>query len=161
VNFCKESNTEKDVIIKTLPITMTLNRLKELGKRLFGLGNKQLEFSYLTKEVNLSCSKIKTMYLLLFFIHYLLYLCPLLPVKYSALSPCLISPKSSVFHLYKLFLYNFLFLQSSLASLPSYINFHSHSYSHQAISPENLTEPFKPILPPPHLSIIGAVPRVM
>ncbi|XP_060840515.1 tubulin-specific chaperone E [Rhopalosiphum padi] len=50
VNFCKESNTEKDVIIKTLPITMTLNRLKELGKRLFGLGNKQLEFSYLTKE---------------------------------------------------------------------------------------------------------------
>jgi len=58
VNFCKESSTEKDVIIKTLPITMTLNRLKDLGKRLFGLGNKQLEFSYLTKEVNLNSSKI-------------------------------------------------------------------------------------------------------
>ncbi|VVC27021.1 Hypothetical protein CINCED_3A022009 [Cinara cedri] len=50
VNFCIESNSEKDVIIKTLPITMTLNRLKDLGKRLFGLGNKQIEFSYLTKE---------------------------------------------------------------------------------------------------------------
>ncbi|XP_025190549.1 tubulin-specific chaperone E isoform X1 [Melanaphis sacchari] len=50
VNFCKESNTEKDVIIKTLPITMTLNRFKDLGKRLFGLGNRQLEFSYVTKE---------------------------------------------------------------------------------------------------------------
>lgn len=52
MNFCKESNTEKDVVIKTLPITMTLNRLKDLGKRLFGLGSKRLEFSYLTKEVN-------------------------------------------------------------------------------------------------------------
>lgn len=51
VNFCKESNSEKDVIIKTLPISMTLNRLKDLGKRLFSLGNKKLEFSYLTKEV--------------------------------------------------------------------------------------------------------------
>ncbi|XP_001945495.1 tubulin-specific chaperone E [Acyrthosiphon pisum] len=50
VNFCKETSTEKDVITKTLPITMTLNRLKDLGKRLFGLGNKQLEFSYLIKE---------------------------------------------------------------------------------------------------------------
>jgi len=29
---------------------MTINRLKDLGKRLFGLGSKQLEFSYLTKE---------------------------------------------------------------------------------------------------------------
>jgi len=49
-----------DVIIKTLPITMTLNRLKDLGKRIFGLGNKQLEFSYLIKEVNLNFSKIIT-----------------------------------------------------------------------------------------------------
>lgn len=32
---------------------MTINRLKELGKRLFGLGSKQLEFSYLTKEVDI------------------------------------------------------------------------------------------------------------
>lgn len=62
MNFCKETSTEKDVIIKTLPISMTLNRLKDLGKRLFGLGNKQLEFSYLIKEVNLNCSKIKTIY---------------------------------------------------------------------------------------------------
>lgn len=54
VNFCKETNTEKDTVLKTLPITMTLNRLKELGKRLFGLGNKQIEFSYLTKEVKLN-----------------------------------------------------------------------------------------------------------
>lgn len=53
VNYCKESSSEKDLVIKTLPITMTLNRLKDLGKRLFGLGSKQLEFSYLTKEVNL------------------------------------------------------------------------------------------------------------
>lgn len=60
MNFCKETSTEMDVIIKTLPITMTLNRLKELGKRLFGLGNKQLEFSYLIKEVNLNFSKIIT-----------------------------------------------------------------------------------------------------
>lgn len=52
VNFCKESSTEKDVIVKTLPVSMTLHRLKELGKRLFGLGNKQLELSYYTKEVN-------------------------------------------------------------------------------------------------------------
>lgn len=36
---------------------MTIYRLKELGKRLFGLGNKTLEFSYLTKEVNLNYSK--------------------------------------------------------------------------------------------------------
>lgn len=54
MSFCKESSTEKDVIIKTLPITMTLNRLKDLGKRLFGLGNRQLEFSYLIKEVNIN-----------------------------------------------------------------------------------------------------------
>jgi len=60
VNFCKETSTEMDVIIKTLPITMTLNRLKDLGKRIFGLGNKQLEFSYLIKEVNLNFSKIIT-----------------------------------------------------------------------------------------------------
>lgn len=54
VNFCKETNTEEDTIIKTLPITMTLNRLKDLGRRLFGLGNKQIEFSYSTKEVKLN-----------------------------------------------------------------------------------------------------------
>lgn len=52
VSYCKESRTEKDVVIKTLPITMTLHRLKELGKRLFSLGSKMLEFSYFTKEVN-------------------------------------------------------------------------------------------------------------
>lgn len=52
MNFCKESRLEKDVVIKTLPVTMTLYRFKELGKRLFDLGNKTLEFSYLTKEVN-------------------------------------------------------------------------------------------------------------
>lgn len=52
VNFCKESNTEKDIVTKTLPVTMTLNRLKDLGRRLFSLGNKELEFSYLTKEVS-------------------------------------------------------------------------------------------------------------
>lgn len=40
------------VVTKTLPSTMTLHRLKELGKRLFGLGSKQLQFSYSTKEVN-------------------------------------------------------------------------------------------------------------
>lgn len=62
MNFCKESNTEKDIILKTLPITMTLNRLKDLGKRLFGLGNKQLEFSYLTKEV-------KYLYLIFYFFY--------------------------------------------------------------------------------------------
>lgn len=53
VNFCKESNAEINVIEKTLPTTMTINRLKDLGKRLFNLGNKELEFSYLTKEVNI------------------------------------------------------------------------------------------------------------
>lgn len=53
MNFCKDSSTEKDVIIKTLPVTMTLHRLKELGKRLFGLGSKQLELSYYTKEVSI------------------------------------------------------------------------------------------------------------
>lgn len=52
-NFCKESNTEINVVEKTLPTTMTINRLKDLGKRLFSLGNKQLEFSYITKEVNI------------------------------------------------------------------------------------------------------------
>lgn len=52
VNFCKESNAEMNVIEKTIPTSMTINRLKDLGKRLFNLGNKQLEFSYLTKEVN-------------------------------------------------------------------------------------------------------------
>lgn len=41
------------VVIKTLPVTMTVNRLKELGKRLFNLGSKQLEFSYITKEVSI------------------------------------------------------------------------------------------------------------
>jgi len=69
VNFCKETSTEMDVIIKTLPITMTLNRLKDLGKRIFGLGNKQLEFSYLTKEVNLNFSKIKTIYYIPLFLY--------------------------------------------------------------------------------------------
>lgn len=74
MNFCKETSTEKDVIIKTLPISMTLNRLKDLGKRLFGLGNKQLEFSYLIKEVNLNCSKIKTIYYFhILYFHLLLY----------------------------------------------------------------------------------------
>lgn len=63
VNFCKESKTEKNEVIKTLPVTMTLHRFKELGKRLFGLGNKTLEFSYITKEVNfnhlfLNCNKV-------------------------------------------------------------------------------------------------------
>lgn len=71
MNFCKETSTEKDVIIKTLPISMTLNRLKDLGKRLFGLGNKQLEFSYLIKEVNLNYSKIKIIYIpTIIFIHF-------------------------------------------------------------------------------------------
>lgn len=100
MNFCKESSTEKDVIIKTLPITMTLNRLKDLGKRLFGLGNKQLEFSYLTKEVNLNSSKIKTMYLLstsVFYTLFFLYFHPLLSVMYCAGHPCPLSPKSFVF----------------------------------------------------------------
>lgn len=103
VNFCKESSTEKDVIIKTLPITMTLNRLKDLGKRLFGLGNKQLEFSYLTKEVNLNSSKIKTMYLLstsVFYTLFFLYFHLLLSVMYCVGHPCPLPPKNflSIFY---------------------------------------------------------------
>lgn len=95
MNFCKESSTEKDVIIKTLPITMTLNRLKDLGKRLFSLGNKQLEFSYLTKEVNLNFSKIKTMYLLstsVLYTLYFLYFHPLLSIMHCAGHTYLIPP---------------------------------------------------------------------
>jgi len=70
VNYCKESRTEKDIVIKTLPITMTLHRLKELGKRLFSLGSKPLEFSYLTKEV-----KFIVNYYINF--HYVIYMIPL------------------------------------------------------------------------------------
>lgn len=54
VSFCKELNTENDAQMKTLPITMTLYRLKELGKRLFNLGNKSIELAYITKEVRLN-----------------------------------------------------------------------------------------------------------
>lgn len=46
---------------------MTLNRLKDLGKRLFDLGNKQLEFSYLTKEVNLNYINIMLLKLIFVF----------------------------------------------------------------------------------------------
>ncbi|XP_050425004.1 tubulin-specific chaperone E [Adelges cooleyi] len=50
VSFCKESNVKHNMKTKTLPVTMTLNRLKELSKRLFNLGNKPLEFTYSTLQ---------------------------------------------------------------------------------------------------------------
>jgi len=134
VNFCKETSTEKDVIIKTLPITMTLNRLKDLGKRLFGLGNKQLEFSYLIKEVN--CNKIKIIY-----IYVLLFLYILI---FSSFALNYMGSATFVLHLHRalpppthLFILT-IFMPSSilsiylLFSLPLhlfYINFHSYSHS--------------------------------
>lgn len=50
VNYCKESKTEKDLVIKKLPITITLHRVRDIGNRLFNLGSKQIELSYITKE---------------------------------------------------------------------------------------------------------------
>jgi len=62
VNYCKESKTEKDLVIKKLPITMTLHRLRELGNHLFKLGNKQIELSYITKEVKFILNYIICIY---------------------------------------------------------------------------------------------------
>ncbi|XP_050549145.1 tubulin-specific chaperone E [Daktulosphaira vitifoliae] len=46
VNYCKTSNKEINIKTKTLPVTMTMYRLKELSKRIFNLGNKNLELTY-------------------------------------------------------------------------------------------------------------------